>query len=384
MADLAALNDDGLRQVRDSHLQRLAGMFSGRHGPNVFVLCGVKGIGQSNLYTEPEKWIAEALDDLASRADAVRDPHVFRPLSINPWPYGVHFVDTLFGAHVYELQGEKENWQAEYLRRPVGELAVPDIEAHPSFRLARRLAEAFVEARVTVPFFAPPILSSPLNIALNLFGQEFLLAMLSEPDDARRDLRVITDTIRWLHAWFQEHVPFDQLQMIAPSGRMQPPGHGQICGCSTQMLSPEQYDEFVLPLDREILGQYTGGLIHLCGSHSQHIPTWRSMAELRAVQLNDRAAEDLALYFEGLRPDQMLYVNPCDGMPVNKIVDITGGQRTVIVGNVCEPMRVRTEMERKGGAIRQGLPPWGKRCEGCHAPGCRHRLPTGGTMPGVT
>lgn len=336
------LNDDDLRRMRDAQLHRLSRLFTGQHGPNVFVLCGLNGNGQSDLYTEPENWMAEALDDLASKAAALRDTVVFRPLSINPWPYGVHFVDTLLGARAYELHGEKGNWQAEYLPIPVGQLEAPNLDAHPSFKLAQRLAAAFVNAGVSVPVFAPPVLSSPLNITLNLFGQEFLVAMLSEPDKARSDLRVITDTIKRLHAWFQEHVPFDQLRMVAPSGRIQPPGHGQICGCSTQLLSTGQYDEFIGPLDQEILGLYGGGgLIHLCGSHAQHIPAWRSMAEVRAVQLNDRAAEDTALYFAGLRPDQILYVNPCPGMPVEKIMDITGGWRTVIAKDIREPIQMR-------------------------------------------
>lgn len=342
MARRERLNDADLLRMRDGHLHRLAQLFDGLHGPHVFVLRGVTGVGQSNLYTAPEQWVAEALDDLAGKAEALGDTVVFRPLSINPWPYGVHFVDSLFGARVYELHGEKENWQAEYLRCPVGQLPAPALEAHPSFILAKRLSAAFVNAGVSVPLFAPPVLSSPLNIALNLFGQDLLAAMLDEPGQARHDLRAIADTIQRLHAWFQEHIPFAQLQMVETCGRIQPPGHGQICGCSTQLLSAGQYAEFIAPLDQEILARYPGGgMIHLCGSHAQHIPTWKTMTALRAVQLNDRAADDTALFYDGLRPDQILYVNPCATMPVARIMEITGGRRTVIVGDIREPLRTR-------------------------------------------
>ena len=337
------LNDSVLLQLRDAHLRRLSELFGGRHGLRAFVLHGVNGNGRSDLYAEPERWVTEALVDLASKAKALRDNTVFRPLSINPWPYGVHFVDVLFGANAYELRGEKGNWQAEILRRPLGRLAYPEMDAHPAFNLAQRLAAAFVDARVSVPFFAPPVLSSPLNIALNLFGQEFLVALLCEPDAARHDLRIIADTIKRLHRWFQEHIAFEQLQMVETCGRIQPQGHGQICGCSTQLLSCDQYREMISPLDQEILGLYRGGgMIHLCGSHSQHIPTWKEMAALRAVQLNDRAAEDTALFFAGLRQDQILYVNPCTAMPVAGIMEITGGERTVIVGDIPEALPVRT------------------------------------------
>lgn len=336
------LNDRELLRLRDGHLRRLARLFEGIHGESVFALWGIHGNGHSDLYAAPEAWMREALEDLAGRTEALRDAGVCRPLCVNPWPYGVHFIDTFFGARVYELHGEPGNWQAEYLQSPVGTLAPPPIESHPSFRLARRLAEAFVDAGAALPLFGAPVLSSPLNIGLNLYGQALLEAMLLDPAAARRDLRVITDTIQWLHAWFQRHVPFEQLQMVATGGRLQPPGHGQICGCSCHLLSGEQYEEFIAPLDQEVLELYPhGGMIHLCGTHAQHIPAWRRMRALRAVQVNDRAAMDTAAYFAGLRDDQILYVNPCDDMPVPRVLEATGGLRTVLVTDLPEPLPVR-------------------------------------------
>jgi hypothetical protein len=34
-----------------------------------------------------------------------------------------------------------------------------------------------------------------------------------------------------------------------------------------------------------------------------------------------------------LRSDQLLYVNPCEGMPIKQILEITRGERTVIVAD---------------------------------------------------
>ena len=98
------------------------------------------------------------------------------------------------------------------------------------------------------------------------------------------------------------------------------------------------YREFIAELDNALLGEYeNGGMIHLCGSHTQHLETFRNMKNLRSIQLNDRAAEDLALYLEVLREDQILYVNPCAGMPVEKIVEISGGERVVLVKSCPAP-----------------------------------------------
>lgn len=334
------LNSPELLGLHQQWMARLQDLFDGKESDRVPVLFGVEGVGKSNLYEEPEAWIHEALDDLAAKADVLRDDAVFRPLTIDPLPYVVHFIDTLFGADVFEVNDGKENyWWSRELDTPVGRLQPPDLSSHPTWRLARRLAEAFLEARVEVPFLAHPTLSSPLNIAVNLYGERFLSALLTDPDAARRDLQVITGVIKELHQWYRTTVPFEQMQAVLPTGRITPPGFGQICGCSTQLLSPGLYRDFIAPKDAEIFSLHPqGGMIHLCGSHSALIPIWREMPSLRAIQVNDRAAEDLELYFRGLREDQILYVVPCAGMPIERAVQITGGRRMVVVGDYREPV----------------------------------------------
>ena len=81
-----------------------------------------------------------------------------------------------------------------------------------------------------------------------------------------------------------------------------------------------------------------GGMIHLCGACAQHIPAWRKMPALRAVQLNDRAVEDLPAYFKELRQDQILYVTPDSDWPVERILQVTGGRRTVLQTVLAQPV----------------------------------------------
>ena len=86
-------------------------------------------------------------------------------------------------------------------------------------------------------------------------------------------------------------------------------------------MSADLYRQFVAPFDGELLSaQPRGGMIHLCGAHTQHLPVWREMPELRAVQVNDRAAEDLEAYFTGLRDDQVIYLNPTATMTAQPAV----------------------------------------------------------------
>lgn len=92
------------------------------------------------------------------------------------------------------------------------------------------------------------------------------------------------------------------------------------------------------PLDDELLSLWPrGGMIHLCGAHTQHIPAWREMKSLRAVQLNDRAAEDYEVYFRQLRDDQIIYLHPTLTMSVERAMAISGGERLVLCAEVTPP-----------------------------------------------
>ena len=321
------LDDPELIEVREAHFMRLEALYAGEKLENEFIL---QGIGR---YTEDdgpdwEKWLDESLDSLAEQAEEAKNPDVFRPLVINYNPHGVHFIDYLFGAEVFQLEGG--GWQVRYLESPIGELEYPDLESNDSWRAVTAFTHAFLERDVPAVLFALPTIASTLNIAVNLYGQKILEAMLLEPEAARHDLRVINHLLCDIHRWYRKKIPQEQLQCIVAASRCQPPGFGQLCGCTTQLLSPELYQEFIAPLDDELLSVYPyGGMIHLCGAHTQHIPIWREMKSLRAVQTNDIASEDLAKYFNELRSDQIFYINSCQEMPINRIREITGGCRVV-------------------------------------------------------
>lgn len=328
---LQTLTDADLIQAREHHFARLRSLYDGTLTDLPFVLQGRSGWTATSQYTQPGQWVEDSLADLAAHADAIKDTRIFRPLVIEAWQYGVHFVDRILGAEVYDLDGTG-NWQAHYLTTPVGELRTVDLDSNETWNLAARTAQAFVRTGVTVPVFGLPVIASVWNIAINLYGQEIILAMYTNPEAARRDLATINSLLCEMHRRFMSILPEGQLQPVCACGRCQPPGYGQLCGCSTQLLSPELYRDFIAPLDDQLLSVYpNGGMIHLCGTHTQHIPVWREMRSLRAAQLNDRAAEDLAIYFNELRDDQILYVNPCDGMPIERILEITGGRRAVMV-----------------------------------------------------
>jgi len=298
---------------------------------------GIRVAVSPQHYLQPEQWVEESLELLALKPETAANR--FAPACIEYGIYGVHFIDRILGARVFFKDGQ---WNADYLKTPIGALEMPDLEKDETWNMAKRAALAFVEADVKLPLFGMPTLSSALNILLNLYGQEALVAILEDEEAACHDLNVVNTLIRTLHKWYRDNVPSQQLQPVISTMRTQPPGYGQLCGCTTQLLSGPMYREFIMPLDDALLGDYQyGGMIHLCGSHTQHIENFRDMPHLKALQLNDRAAGDLEQYFHGLREDQIIYLNPCNEMPLERALEITGGKRIVICQAIDAPIQPR-------------------------------------------
>ena len=338
--DHGALKDPGLAAARDAHFERMQAVFDGRDDgrDHAFVLYGEQESAGVEPGEDPMPAIHEGLAKLAERADALRDASVFRPLIFGIDCYGLHFIDRMFGSHGYGAQDQR----LRYVHNEVGELPAPNLDEDPGWTAVREATLAYLGLGLTVPLFTPPCLASPLNMATNLYGERFLVGMLQNPDGARRDLRIVTDVIVELNRWYREHVPCQLLQGVAPRVRCQLPGYGHIDGCSTHLLGPGQYRDFIAPLDEEVLSVHPkGGMIHLCGHHTQHIPTWREMPSLKCVQLSSVANEELESHVEGLRDDQVIYVGPTEALPLERIMNATGGWRVILAEDLPEPLPER-------------------------------------------
>ncbi len=324
------LKNPELKKYRELWLGRLTDLFNNKVGKPFFI----NGIA---TYTEDfddnwEDWLGSSLKYLNDESEKAFDENVFRPVCINFNPHGVHFIDYFFGADVFRL--EDNSWQVHPLETPIGSLEKPNLNNLPAWKLMKDFTKKFLDYNFENVTFGLPTIASALNVAVNLYGQNILLEMIINPEAAKHDLKIINDFLCEIHNWYRKNIPVELLQCIIPHERHLPIGFGQLCGCTTQLISEQQYSEFIAPLDEELLSLYpNGGMIHLCGAHSQHNQIWRNMKSLRALQLNDRASEDLETYFNELREDQIIYVIPCEEMPVDKILKITNGNRVVIIGD---------------------------------------------------
>lgn len=325
------LNNAQWKAHQADTLEQLRMLFDGeKAGP--LLLSGWVGRDRSkaDLYTDPEGALHADLDALAHVLETNQKPDRLLPLCVEGEFFGVHFIDRIFGAEVFF---KYDQWYNRYLKNEVGQLTKPDLDTNETVLMSRRYAQAFLDANVSVPILGLPTIASALNIAINLYGEEILVAMLEEPEAAHHDLQIINEVLIELHQWYLDRFPLEQIQPVISWDRTQPAGYGQLCGCSTQLLSAQLYEEFILPLDDALLAVYPhGGMIHLCGDHRHLIPLFAKMPHLRSAQLNDRASEQLEDYVKGFREDQVIYLNPCEGMPAEKAREIAKDHKLIVVG----------------------------------------------------
>ncbi|MBI2940175.1 MAG: hypothetical protein HYY04_07010 [Chloroflexi bacterium] len=336
-----------IEEVQAHHRARVAALYRGETPDEVIAVGGkpmgrshgLRGTAEIDMLENPEAWLDDVFADMAANATLFADRVTFRPLAIDLDYLGVHYIDAIFGARVFHCG--TQFWSDE-LACDVADLEMPDLDRSDVFQRSIRLARLAVAASRGRILVTTPILSCPANIGVNILGQRLLEALIDRPAAARHALRVITDTILAVARAFVEVIPEPIRRYWAVGSRYAPPGFSQIPSCSTQLISALQYGEFFAPLDAEVLGVVrNGGQSHLCGRHSQHIPTWARMPELRSVQLNDRATEDIERYFHGLRPDQILYVAPTATTPVERIIEITGGKRLILQRPLEKPIPLR-------------------------------------------
>ena len=86
-------------------------------------------------------------------------------------------------------------------------------------------------------------------------------------------------------------------------------GGSRICNCSTDMISPDFYRDYILPRDLRFFEAVGGGMMHICGNNSHCIEHFNKIKKLSALEVNfnyldifkvsDILREDVALLCTG-------------------------------------------------------------------------------------
>lgn len=340
--DLSFLTDE-LLEVQREHEAALEQLCRGEQPPYVPTFANqVHALPHTGPY-DAEAWLAEKLNALRENAETLNDPVTYRPFALSLGRFDLHFASAVMGCPVHQGETGPVWWTPlPKLGQHMQDFCAPDLDENPLFQemvgVLRFVAQA-TEGRIPIEL---PYVSEPLVAAVDMFGEQFLEAVAAEPELAEHVLDQITTTILDMRRRFFQAAPDAPLLAHGFTSRMMPRGCTLLYGCTTHLVSGETYRKHIEERDRQLFRCHAdGGCVHLCGQHTQHLDTWRAMPEVKSLQLNNRACDDLETYWRDLRDDQFVILVPSERVSLNDALRITGGRRLVVAGESKEQIPVR-------------------------------------------
>lgn len=288
-----------------------------------------------------DAWLTQALAEMRGMAAAFRDRVTYRPFALSLALHDLHFPAALAGCPVHQNDGRIWWTPLSKLGAGIEDFRAPDLDRHPGFQEMIRQLRLIVEAtngRIPVEI---PYVSEPLLLAVDLFGEEFLMLLAAEPGLADRFLDKLTAFILDMRLRFLKAAADAPLMPHGSCGRPMPERYNLLYECTTQLISGDAYKGHLLERDRNLMRCGSPGAgIHLCGRHTQHIRAWRDAPELKMIQLNDHAADDLEIFWRSLRPDQYIVLMPGERVTKEHALLVTGGRRLVLAAELDEAVPI--------------------------------------------
>jgi len=177
-------------------------------------------------------------------------------------PYGNYFMPALFGCQiVYPEDQAPANLPSDASFEDMARLQVPDFDTSPVIQRALSEAQALKDK---YGFCSGGICTgSPINVAVNVYGEQFLASCALEPEIAQHVMRVIAETefrlYREVSALIDpEHFPLDGMVF----------GYGN---CPAVMFSPRVYRQVILPVDKWVRSRVAQFHLHHCGVFDDYI-----------------------------------------------------------------------------------------------------------------
>ena len=286
-------------------------------------------------------WLDNQLKAVKTNVEEALENHcLYYPMIEMVSLYGTHYIDALFGN---EVQWVKNQFWSKEQTCEVSELQMPDFDNSELLKETIDLAKWIKEQTDGKFLIVMPDIGSPINIAINLFGEKFFLEIAMNPDSAKRVLAMISEVTRRVYDELITAVGQKTIRCHNNFYVYTPYDYAGLSICATQMISPANYTELVADADdRCVPNCYKGMIQHICGRSNQHVSEIASRSRIKGVQLNDAGTDQFADYFKGLRDDQIFYMRPTENMTMEKILSITKGNRVLFT--VTEKPKAKIEI----------------------------------------
>ena len=222
--------------------------------------------------------------------------------------YGTAILPSLFGAELFVMEAELDTLPTT---RPLpgGAVAmqrlldagVPDLNAGYGERCFE-MGRYFVDLMADYPKISRyvhiyhPDLQGPMDVCELLWGSGIFLDLVDRPDLVKSLLDLITETYtRFLDRW---HTIAPPQNGYAAHWSMFHKGRIMIRDDSAMNLSPDMFETFIAPYDRQLLDRFGGGAIHFCGRGDHYIRHVGQMPGLHAVHMSQPEYNDLDTIFQ--------------------------------------------------------------------------------------
>ena len=123
----------------------------------------------------------------------------------------------------------------------------------------------------------------PWNIAHQLAGDQIFFDIFDKPEFVGELLDAVSDFIIAAIPPMKEAIG-EESDKFYLQGTCTP-GAGRICNCSTDMISPDFYEEMVLERDNRVFEAIGGGMMHNCASNIKSLAYANSIKNLKCVEI---------------------------------------------------------------------------------------------------
>ncbi len=222
--------------------------------------------------------------------------------------YGTGILSSVFGAELFIMDEQTNTLPTT---RPLAggvdtikhliDKGIPDIHTgfgERCFAMGRRFVELFADYPNVSRYIKiyHPDLQGPMDICELLWGCDLFYALVDSPDLVHSMLDLITDTyIKFMREWEKIVPPYSD---YSPHWGLMHKGHIMLRDDSAMNLSPEMFDEFILPYDQKLLNVFGGGAIHFCGRGDHYIDRLYTMTGVYAANMSQPEYNDMECIFQ--------------------------------------------------------------------------------------
>lgn len=197
--------------------------------------------------------------------------------------YSHRFMSKLFGCDiVYSPNQAPGVIHKNYDFDQLAKLEIPDL--HNNDIIKKALSDAKILNSKYGYCYGGINMGSPLNVAVTVFGENFLACCALEPDIARHVLMIIART--------EIRLMYELCQIIEPKAFPNHPFSFGYGNCPAIMVSPITYKKVILPVDLWVRSQCDNFALHHCGIFDKYAELY---TELKPTALDIGGGSDYTI-----------------------------------------------------------------------------------------